>query len=186
MFVAQSCLTICKHIDCSLPGSSVHGFSRQEHWSGLPFPSPGDLPDTGIEPGSPALQPDTLPSEPPGKAKNPGVCSHSLLEGICLTQGLNRGLLHCRWILYQLSPQGSPEAATNGKMQGDFTDPVPGTDRGVVSVGDCAFTTAAAVLHYVIGFSKGNVLRSYSRAEPKLHKWFAVLYFWTRAVLCRS
>ena len=43
------------------------GFSRQEYWSGLPFPSPGDLPDPGIKPGSPALQADTLTSEPPGK-----------------------------------------------------------------------------------------------------------------------
>ena len=43
------------------------GFSRQECWSELPFPSPGDLPDPGIEPGSPALQPDALPSETPGK-----------------------------------------------------------------------------------------------------------------------
>ena len=43
------------------------GFSRQEYWSGLPFPSPGDLPNPGIEPGSPALQVDTLSSEPPGK-----------------------------------------------------------------------------------------------------------------------
>ena len=43
------------------------GFSRQECWSGLPFPSPGDLPDPGIEPGSPALRADALPSEPPGK-----------------------------------------------------------------------------------------------------------------------
>ena len=43
------------------------GFSRQERWSGLPFPSPGDLPDPGIEPRSPALQADALPSEPPGK-----------------------------------------------------------------------------------------------------------------------
>ena len=43
------------------------GFSRQECWSRLPFPSPGDLPDPGIEPGSPALQADTLPSKPPGK-----------------------------------------------------------------------------------------------------------------------
>ena len=42
-------------------------FSRQEYWSGLPFPSPGDLPNPGIEPGSPALQADTLPSELPGK-----------------------------------------------------------------------------------------------------------------------
>ena len=43
------------------------GFSRQEYWSGLPFPSPGDLPNPGIEPGSPELQADALPSEPPGK-----------------------------------------------------------------------------------------------------------------------
>ena len=42
------------------------GFSGQEYWVGLPFPSPGDLLDPGIEPGSPALQKDTLPSEPPG------------------------------------------------------------------------------------------------------------------------
>ena len=43
------------------------GFSRQEYWSGLPFPSPGNLPDPGIEPRSPALEADTLTSEPPGK-----------------------------------------------------------------------------------------------------------------------
>ena len=43
------------------------GFSRQEYWSGLPFPSPGDLPNPGIEPGSPTLQADALSSEPPGK-----------------------------------------------------------------------------------------------------------------------
>ena len=46
------------------------GFSRQEYWSGLPFPSPGDLPDAGIEPGSPALQADALPFEPPGKSNH--------------------------------------------------------------------------------------------------------------------
>ena len=46
------------------------GFSRQECWSGLPFPSPGDLPNPGIEPRSPALQEDTLLSEPPGKPPN--------------------------------------------------------------------------------------------------------------------
>ena len=58
------------------------GFSRQEYWSGLPFPSPGpspgDLPDPGIEPGSPALQTDALPSEPPGKSL------HSVLENVCV------------------------------------------------------------------------------------------------------
>ena len=43
------------------------GFSRQEHWSELPFPSPGDLPNPGVEPRSPTLQADTLTSAPPGK-----------------------------------------------------------------------------------------------------------------------
>ena len=56
-------------MDCSLPGSSLSmGFSRQEYWSGVPFPSPGDLPHPGIEPRSPTLQAGALiTSEPPGK-----------------------------------------------------------------------------------------------------------------------
>ena len=48
-------------VACQTPLSM--GFSRQEYWSGLPFPSLGDLPDPGIEPGSPALQADSLPTE---------------------------------------------------------------------------------------------------------------------------
>ena len=65
--VAQSCPTLCDPRDCSLPRSSSMGFSRQEYWGGLPFPPPGDLPNPGIEPRSPALQSDALPSEPPRK-----------------------------------------------------------------------------------------------------------------------
>ena len=56
------------------------GFSRQEYWSALPFPSPRDLPDPGIKPRSPALQADFLPAEPPGKPKNTGMGSLSLLQ----------------------------------------------------------------------------------------------------------
>ena len=52
-------------VACQAPLSM--GFSRQEYWTGLPFPSPGDLPDPGIKAGSPTLQADSLPSEPPGK-----------------------------------------------------------------------------------------------------------------------
>ena len=52
-------------IACQAPLSME--FSRQGYWSGLPFPSPGDLPNPGIEPGSPALHVDSLPSEPPRK-----------------------------------------------------------------------------------------------------------------------
>ena len=68
---------------------------------------PGDLPNPGIKPRSPALQVDSLPSEPPGKLKNAGVGSLSLRQGNFLTQESNQGLLHCRWILYQLSYPGS-------------------------------------------------------------------------------
>ena len=46
----------------------MHGILQARYWSGLPFPSPGDLADSGIEPRSPVLQADSLPSEPPGKA----------------------------------------------------------------------------------------------------------------------
>ena len=60
-------------------------FTRQEYWSGLPCPPPGDLPDSGIEPRSPALQ------EPPGKPKKTGVSSLFLLQGNFLTQELNQG-----------------------------------------------------------------------------------------------
>ena len=52
---------------------SSRGFSRQEHWSGLPFPPLGDLPNPGAKPRSPVLQADSSPSEPPGKPKNTGV-----------------------------------------------------------------------------------------------------------------
>ena len=65
--VAQSCLTLCNPVDCSLPGSSVHGDSRGKNTGeGCHVLLQGILP-TWIKPGSPALQVDSLPSEPPGK-----------------------------------------------------------------------------------------------------------------------
>ena len=82
-------------------------FSRPEYWSGQPFPSPRDLPNPGIEPRSPALQADSLPAKPPGKPKNIGVGNLSFLQQIFPTQESNRGLLHCKWILYQLSQRSS-------------------------------------------------------------------------------
>ena len=66
-----SCSVVCNssrsHGLYSLPGPSIHGIFQQEYWSRLLFPSPGDLPDPGIKPSSPALQADALPSESPGK-----------------------------------------------------------------------------------------------------------------------
>ena len=111
------------------------GFSRQEHWSGLPFPFPGDLPDLGIKPRSLALQADSFPPshqsesvscsivpdslrphglqsarvlcpwDSPGKKT--GMGAYSLFQGIFPIQGSNLGLLHCRHILHSLSCQGS-------------------------------------------------------------------------------
>ena len=66
--VAQLCPTLGNPMDCSPPGSSVHGIFQQEYWSGLPFPSPGDLPNPGINPASltsPALAGGSLPLVPP-------------------------------------------------------------------------------------------------------------------------
>ena len=63
----KSCLTHCNPMVCSPLGFSSMGFSRQEYWSGLPCPPPGDFPHPGIEPRSPTLQVDSLPSKPPGK-----------------------------------------------------------------------------------------------------------------------
>ena len=83
-------------------------FSRQEYRSGLPCSLPGDLHNPGTEPRSPALQADSLLSEPPGKPKNIGVGSLSLLQGIFLTQESNPSLPHFRQILYPLSYEGSP------------------------------------------------------------------------------
>ena len=81
MLVSQSCPTLCDPMDSS--PLSVR-FSRQGYWSGLPFPSPGDLPDPGIEPGSPALQADSLPTELQGKPN----CGLNELENLAKSRYL--------------------------------------------------------------------------------------------------
>ena len=94
----------------------VHGILQVRilEW---PFPSPGHLPNPGIKPRSPALQADSLSAEPQGKPKNTGMGSLSFLQQIFPTQESNQGLLHRRWILYQLSYQGSTERYTNRNVQ---------------------------------------------------------------------
>ena len=79
--------------------------ARILEWVAMPLPK--DLSNPGIKPRSPTLQADSLPLEPPGKPKNTGVGSLSLLKGNFLTQESNWGFLYCRWILYQLSCLGS-------------------------------------------------------------------------------
>ena len=67
--VIQSCPTLCDPMDCSPPDSSVPGIFQSRYWSGLPFPSPRDLPDPGMEPASPALAGGFFPTEPVGRAR---------------------------------------------------------------------------------------------------------------------
>ena len=85
---------------------SHQGSPRILEWVAYPFSR--DLPNPGIKPGSPALQVDSLPSEPRGKLRDTTLSSLSLLQGIFQTEELNQDLLLCRRILYQLSYQGSP------------------------------------------------------------------------------
>ena len=80
---------------CAYHTSPSMGFSRQEYWSGLPFPSPEDLPDPGTEPGSPALQADALPSEPPGK-------SYYMLGNV-----IHNGIKHSRHTLEDIRQENS-------------------------------------------------------------------------------
>ena len=68
-------------VDCNPPGSSLHGILQVRILVWVPFPSPGDLPDPGIKPGSPALQADSLSSEPPGKPGNQNMPSPNLFFG---------------------------------------------------------------------------------------------------------
>ena len=98
MKVAQSCLTLCDPMDYRVRGILQ---ARMLEWE--PFPSPGDFPNPGTEPRSPALQADSLPAESPVKPKITGVGSLSLFQQIFPTQELNQGLLHCKQILYQLT-----------------------------------------------------------------------------------
>ena len=107
--VAQLCPTLCDPMDLSLE------FSKPEYWSEQPFPSPEDLPNPRIEPRSPALRADSLPTEPQGKPRNTGVGSLFLLQGIIPTQELNLGHPHCRWILYQLSYREARSCVTELK-----------------------------------------------------------------------
>ena len=65
-------------------------FFRQEYWSGLPFPSPGDLPNPGIEPGYPALQANTLPSKPPGKSIDHHLFGKESVMTISICNGSNQ------------------------------------------------------------------------------------------------
>ena len=96
---SQLSVTPCT-VACQTPLSME--FSSQEYWSGLPFSSPGDLPDLGVKPESPACRQILLTAELPRNPKDTGVGSVSFLQYTFPTQEFNQCLLHCRRILYQL------------------------------------------------------------------------------------
>ena len=87
--VTQSCQTLRPHGACQAALSME--FSRQEYWSGLQCPPPGDLPNPGIKSRCSTLQVDSLLSEPPGEPQNPGVGRLSLLQGELLDPGMELG-----------------------------------------------------------------------------------------------
>ena len=91
MLVTQLCPALCDPMDSNPPGSSVE-FSRQEYWSGLPFPSAGDLPYPGIEPMSPALQANLF--KPPGAAA--AICNISSVQSLSRVQLSPPELQHAR------------------------------------------------------------------------------------------
>ena len=92
----------------ALYSNSMKRFYRRRNESSERCPKSACL---NTEPGlrSPTLQADSLPAKPPGKPKNTGVGSLSLLQGIFLIQESNQGLLHCRWIFHRLSYQLNPK-----------------------------------------------------------------------------
>ena len=98
--VAQLCPTLCNCMDYTVQGILQ---ARILEWVAVPFSRGSSQPR--IKPRSPALQAGSLPAEPPGKPQNTGVGSLPLLQQIFPTQKLNWGLLHCRWIIYQLRYQ---------------------------------------------------------------------------------
>ena len=156
MIVTQQCLNLCDPMDYSPPGSSAHGILRARilEWVAISFSRGSSRPR--IEPGSSSLQTDSLPTESPGKPvesetgsvvvcswrphglhspwnspdQNTEVGSHSLLQGIFPTQGSNSGLPHCRWILYQLSHQGSPRIWSGKVIPSPVDLPDPGVESG--------------------------------------------------------
>ena len=90
--------------------------SNQEYWSGLPFPSPGDLPDPGIEPGSPALQVDALTSQPPGKPQEcskyhtVAFISHASKVMLKTLQARLQQYVNCKFQMFKLVLENAEES----------------------------------------------------------------------------
>ena len=115
MRVAQLCQTLRPHglyspwnSLCDPMDYTIHG-TLQARMEQVTFPFSRHPPNPGIKPKSLTLWIDSLPAKPQRKPKNTRVGSLSLLQGIFLTQESNQGVLHCRWVFYELNYQGSPK-----------------------------------------------------------------------------
>ena len=95
-----------RSVDCSPPGSLSMGFPRQEYWSGLPFPSPGDLPDPGIEPGSPAFRQTFYPLSHQGRWHESILNSSPIL----IKLNLSKKWCYCSSSLSPLDPYTDTES----------------------------------------------------------------------------
>ena len=134
------------------PHGRTMGFSRQEYKSGLPYPSPGDLPNPGIEPRSPALQADALPSELPGKPIVSSYSPPSLLSWLCCSAallsvgkaGLNEPHICLPWSLVIM---------VDGKHQADMVWGV--RDQGIFSNHHCLDTASRMVIVFFPDYSPG-------------------------------
>ena len=164
MSVTQSCLTLCDPMDYV-----DHGILQARILEWVAFPFPGDLPNPGIKPRSPVLQVDSSPAEPPGKPKNTGVGSLSLLQGNFLTQESNQDILYCRQILHQLSYRealydvSAAAAAAAKSLQSCSTlcDPMDCSPPGSSTHG----LFQARILEWVaISFSRGS-------SQPRDQTW---------------
>ena len=152
-------------MDCSLTGSSVHGILRQEYWSGLPCPPPGDLPSPGIEPRCPTLQVD-LPSELP-------ILSYESVDWIKQVALPNAG-----------GPYQSLEGLDRKKKKGGRSSPVKRTPAWLLNLDISLFLPLDS--NWNIGFSwdckhTGFCIGSYVISSPasqpfwlglKLYHWF--------------
>ena len=133
------------------------GFSRKEYWSGLPFPSPGSPPNPGIKPRCPALQPDALPSEPPGKS-SVCYCRYYNSECLCAYSCISHSD-HCLWA-----------KILDGKLLAYFTSlnylhgPTPGSSPS---------NSSLSLWPLLEGASPDSGLLSHTRASPPQpwHYW---------------
>ena len=118
--VTQSCPTLVTPWTVAYQAPPSMEFSRQEYWSGLPFPSAGNLPNPGIKPTSLTLQVilyQLIHQESPRKLEWVG---YPFFQHIFLTQESNWDLMHCRYILYQLSYQGCPNSSVSLQQKSIF------------------------------------------------------------------